>query len=262
MMLRVDSLSKHYGKLKAVNGISFSVDEGEIFALLGPNGAGKTSTIKCILGLRKPSGGKISLCGRAAYLPEEKQLYENLRIWKMIKLASWYTQDFAEKKAIKLAEDFGLNSREKISNLSHGMKTLLYLALVLAQDADIYIFDEPTWGLDPLMRSKVLDMIKELSFQQKSVLYTSHILPEVEKVAQKVAIMNKGKILEMGELDDIKEKYVAVVTGKGEKMKDGWLYKETESEKVYVVKREDCPDGEAATFEMIFEALVKGREDV
>ena len=156
-MLRVEKLRKSYGNKVAVKDIDFEVNKGEIFALLGPNGAGKTTTLKCILGLRKKDGGKIELKGKYAYLPEKKELYRYYTVKKMVEITNYYTEGFDKRKAFDLLSDFQIDLNEKIANLSHGMVTQVYLALLLSQDADIYILDEPTWGLDPVMRNRIIE---------------------------------------------------------------------------------------------------------
>lgn len=238
--------------------MSFEVERGQIFALLGPNGAGKTTTIKCILGLRKADSGEITINGTYSYLPEQKELYRYMTVKKMVQTNQGISSTFDAKKAFELLEEFQIPLEEKIANLSHGMNTLAYLSLVLAEDVDLYLMDEPTWGLDPLMRSKVLQLIRKIPAEGKCVFYTSHILSEVEKVADVVAIMVKGRIVEMDNLDNLKEKYVACVVPKGQKV-NGYHYKSTGEEDVYVVKKDEAVGRvEPADFEMIFEALVRG----
>ncbi|MFN4191007.1 MAG: ABC transporter ATP-binding protein [Pseudothermotoga sp.] len=258
MILKVEGLSKSYKNKKAVDNISFEIEKGCIFALLGPNGAGKTTTIKCILGLRKPDSGKITLNGSFAYLPEAKELYRYLTVEKMVEISSTITENFDKEKAYQILTDFQIPLKEKVANLSHGMLTQTYMAIVLSQKADIYFMDEPTWGLDPIMRNKVLEMIRQLSYDSCTIFYTSHILAEVEKIADIVAVMVKGKIVEMDHLDDLKEKYVLCVVPKSKKL-NGFHYKSTEGEDVYVVKKEFAEGSvEPASFDVIFEAIVKG----
>ncbi|KLO22458.1 MULTISPECIES: ABC transporter ATP-binding protein [unclassified Marinitoga] len=254
MILNIDGLTKKYGNLIAVNNISFEISRGEIFGLLGPNGAGKTTTLKCILGLRKQNNGQIQINGTIAYLPEKKQLYKSLTVEKMIEITNFLTKDFSIKKAYELLNDFKIDKKIKISNLSYGMLTQIYIILTFSQNADIYILDEPTWGLDPLMRNKVLDLMREVTYNGKSVLYTSHILSEVEKIADRITIMSKGQILEIDYLDNIKNKYTAISLPKEEKTK-GYLWKSLEKENVWIVKNNK---GEHITIDDIFEAIVKG----
>ncbi|AKI96898.1 ABC transporter ATP-binding protein [Kosmotoga pacifica] len=257
-MLRIEELKKSYGHNTAVDGISFTVESGEVFALLGPNGAGKTTTLKCILGLRKIDGGSVKLDGTVAYLPEEKNLYPSYSIERLIAFTNDLTEGFDMSKAFSTVKEFGIGLQEKITNLSHGMLTLVYLALVFAQKADIYIMDEPTWGLDPLMRTHAMRIIKELAVSGKTILYTSHILSEVEKLADTVAIMNNGKILEMGRIEELKSRYAAVTVEKGKKVK-GFLWRSTQTGDIYILRREKgLTDYEEAPFDAIFEAVVRG----
>jgi len=257
-MLRVKNLKKSYGHNIAVDNLSFEVKDGEVFALLGPNGAGKTTTLKCILGLRKKNAGIVNFDGPIAYLPEEKNLYPSYKVEKLITFAGELTEGLNVEKAISLVKEFDIDLREKISNLSRGMLTLLYLALVFSQEANLYIMDEPTWGLDPIMRSQALKLIKDLAQSGKTILYTSHILSEVEKLADSIAIMKKGKILEMGQKDELINSYMAVKVEKGKKTK-GYLWKSAETEDIYIVKRkEELRDYEPAPFGVVFEAVIKG----
>lgn len=181
MILKVKDLRKFYGEKAAVDGISFEVEKGEIFAILGPNGAGKTTTLKCITGLRRKNSGEIELNGTFTYLPEEKKLYPYLRVKEIIDLFEKIGKDFNKKNCLELLERYRIDLNEKVTNLSHGMRTILYLSLVFSENVDLYILDEPTWGLDPLVRNEVLDHIRSLTFEGKSVLYTSHVLAEVER---------------------------------------------------------------------------------
>lgn len=254
MILKIENLVKKYDTLTAVDKISFEIDKGEIFGLLGPNGAGKTSTLKCILGLRKMNSGNIHINGTIAYIPEKKNLYKSFTVEKMVDITNSLTNNFSKNKAYDILRDFNLDTKIKIANLSYGMLTQLYIALTLSQDADLYILDEPTWGLDPLMRNKIINLIRDLSYNGKSVLYTSHILAEVEKIADRIAIMSKGKILEMDYLDNIKSNYSAISLPKDKKT-EGYLWKKLENENIWIVKGKN---GEPVTIDEIFEAIVKG----
>jgi len=205
--IKVKNLRKTYGNFEAVKGINLSLVPGKVNALLGPNGAGKTTTLKSILGLVHYSG-EITILGetidvareRISFVPEDKSFYDSLTPEKAIKMCSMLMSNFSAEKAAKQMKDFDLPMNKKISAFSHGMKTSTYLAIAMAQDADIFIFDEPTWGLDPLRRDEVLEMISVLSERGKTVLYTSHIIPEVEKIADAFSIMYKGVILYTGEM--------------------------------------------------------------
>ncbi|MCD6450507.1 MAG: ABC transporter ATP-binding protein [Thermotogaceae bacterium] len=259
MILEVKSLYKSYGEKVAVDGVSFEIGRGEIFTIVGRNGAGKTTTIKCILGLRKKDSGEILMKGSRTYLPEDKKLYRNYTVEKMLYVAEGISRYFHRERARELAKKFKLPENEKIANLSHGMLTLLYLSIVFAEDVDLYILDEPTWGLDPVVRSEVLDMIRDMAAGGKSFLITTHILQEAEKISDRVAIMKDGKFLEIDSVDSLKEKYVAVRVGLNEYLEEGYLYKVASNEKIYIVERGKVSlEYQPASFEMIFQALVRG----
>mgnify|MGYP001206778328 CR=1 FL=1 len=212
--IRVKNLKKSYGNFEAVKGIDLSLVPGKVNALLGPNGAGKTTTLKSILCLVHYSG-EITILGekidvareRISFVPEDKSFYDNLTPEKAVKMCSMLMRNFSADKAAKQMKDFDLPMNKKISAFSHGMKTSTYLAIAMSQDADIFIFDEPTWGLDPLRRDEVLEMIKNLSLNGQTVLYTSHIIPEVEKIADVFSIMYKGEILYSGEMKGLDDRF-------------------------------------------------------
>lgn len=212
--IKVKNLRKNYCNFEAVKGIDLSLVPGKVNALLGPNGAGKTTTLKSILGLVHYSG-EITILGekidvareRISFVPEDKSFYDNLTPEKAVKMCSMLMSNFSSDKAAKQMKDFDLPMNKKISAFSHGMKTSTYLAIAMSQDADIFIFDEPTWGLDPLRRDEVLEMIRSLSESGKTVLYTSHIIPEVEKIADVFSIMYKGEILYSGEMEGLDDRF-------------------------------------------------------
>ncbi len=215
LTLDIQNLEKTYnGNVEAVRGIDVKLDKQRIYALLGPNGAGKTTVLKSILGLINYSGS-ILVLGKPvdevremiSFVPEEKNLYENLDIENTLKLNRRISDRFDEKQAREYIAHYKLPYAKKIRTFSNGMKTALYLAVALSTDADLYILDEPTWGLDPIMRDDTLEFIREKVILGKTVLYTSHIIPEVEKIADEFFIMINGKVKYSGDLDGIKEKY-------------------------------------------------------
>ena len=213
--LTIKGLDKIYkGGVHAVKGVDFSVDEGEVHALLGPNGAGKTTTIKSILGFINYTGDiKVfgenidSVRANVAFVPEDKSFYEFMTPQTAIKVCKNIIDQFDPNMAFDFMRRFSLPMKKKIKGFSHGMKTSLYLSLCLAQQSSLYIFDEPTWGLDPIRRDDVLEIIRNLVIDGKTVLYTSHIISEVEKIADRISIMFDGEILFSGYTDDIKANY-------------------------------------------------------
>jgi len=215
LILDIQNLEKTYkGNVEAVRGIDVKLDKQRIYALLGPNGAGKTTVLKSILGLINYSGS-ILVLGKPidevkemiSFVPEEKNLYENLDIEKTLKLNRRISSRFDENQARQYIAHYKLPYTKKIRTFSNGMKTAIYISLALSTDADLYILDEPTWGLDPIMRDDTLEFIREKVILGKTVLYTSHIIPEVEKIADEFFIMINGKVKYSGDLDGIKEKY-------------------------------------------------------
>lgn len=214
-MIEVKDLSKTYRNgVEALKGISFSVTEGSIFAILGPNGAGKTTTLKSILGAIKPTSGEVLTIGKnpfpngikeVSFVPEEKSLYEWIKISEMVKIFASFAPNFSFKKFEIFSKRLNLTMKRKIGELSQGNRTKLYVALAFAQDAKLYVLDEPTWGLDPIIRKEVLNIVRENAVDGKTVVYSSHILSEVEEVCDKLIILKEGKILYNGTLDKLKE---------------------------------------------------------
>lgn len=214
--VEVRELVKIYNdKIKALDGISFEIPIGSVFAILGPNGAGKTTTLKSILGLIKPTSGKVTTLGLnpfpdgvkdASFVPEEKELYQWIKVSKMIDAFASFAPKFSMKTFKTLADKFELTMERKIGELSQGNRTKLYISLAFSQDVSLYVLDEPTWGLDPIMRKNVLDTIKEFAISGKTIVYSSHILSEVEEVCDRMIILKSGKIVYDGTVDDIKDK--------------------------------------------------------
>lgn len=214
----IRGLRKVYSNgVEAVKGINLSIEKQQVHALLGPNGAGKTTTIKSILGFVNYEGEirilnkKIDdVRDKISFVPEEKSFYTYLTPRKAVNMCVRLLNNFDKDQAFKLLEYFDIPIDKKIKSFSNGMKTSTYISLALAQDADIYIFDEPTIGLDPIKRTDLLELIRQKVIDGKTVLYTSHIIPEVEKIADYISIMYKGRILYSGYRDDIKERFRVV----------------------------------------------------
>ncbi|TYB86623.1 MAG: ABC transporter ATP-binding protein [Kosmotoga sp.] len=215
LILEVNNLKKIYRNgVEAVKGIDIHLDSQEVCALLGPNGAGKTTTLKSILDLVNYEGEiKVfdkpvrEVKDRISFVPEEKLFYENMDVNQSLKILNKILTNFDIARAEELVDYFDLPRNKKISGFSNGMKTSAYLSFAFAQNVDLYILDEPTWGLDPIKRDDVLEMIRQLVIEGKSVLYTSHIIPEVQKIAERMYIMHKGKIHYSGSIDELKENY-------------------------------------------------------
>jgi ABC-2 type transport system ATP-binding protein len=215
-ILQVENLVKRYGDVEAVRGVSFSVEEGEVFGLLGPNGAGKTSTVEVMEGLRVPDGGRISVCGidpqkdptglkheigatlQSTSLPDKLKVGEALRLF-----AGFYKRT---RNPDDLLKRFGLEEKRNAfyNQLSGGQKQRLALAMALVNDPRVLFLDEPTAGLDPQVRREIYDIIEELKREKKTIVLTTHYIEEAEKLCDRVAIVDHGKVIATGTPRELK----------------------------------------------------------
>jgi len=225
-VLSVQGLTKLYGQLEALKGVSFEVGEGEIFALIGPNGAGKTTTLRVVATLLSPSGGKVTLLGRdlktepekfrenISYLPEEAGAYRNLKAEDYLKfMAGFYSDDpVRTAEYLKRAEEIcglGLRLKDKVGTYSKGMVRKLLLGRALMTKPALTILDEPTSGLDVINSLEVREIIKRFAREGISVLLSSHNMLEIEFLSDRVALIDKGVILDSGTPAALKQKYKA-----------------------------------------------------
>jgi len=205
--IEVTGLYKYYGEVKAVDGVSFTVDEGEIFGLVGPNGAGKTTTIECVEGLRRPDKGYIRVLGldpqRDGYKLREKigvqlqeaSLPERMKVWEALDLfGSFYPRRLDSKM---LLEQMGLSDKGRIpfEKLSGGQKQRLLIALALINDPELLFLDELTTGLDPQARRAMWELVREIRNKGKTIFLTTHYMEEAERLCDRVAIMDHGRFL-------------------------------------------------------------------
>lgn len=223
-ILEVKHLKKSYGSGFAVDDVSFSIEKGEIFALIGPNGAGKSTTLKMIVTLLSPTSGEINVCGHdvvkqadkvreaISYLPEDSGAYKNLTgIEYLGIMAGLYSDDAAEQRKFveKGKEISGLGERlkDKASTYSKGMARKLLLARTVMIEPKLAILDEPTSGLDVINAMEIREIIKGLAKAGMTVLLSSHNMLEIEFLADRVAIIDSGKIHEIGTVKGLKDKY-------------------------------------------------------
>src|SRR5580704_11693917 len=217
-IIQVENLVKSYGDVQAVRGVSFSVEEGEVFGLLGPNGAGKTSTVEILEGLRDLDGGRVSVCGldpqrdsqalkheigaalQSTSLPDKLRVMEALRLF-----SSFYKR---RRNPEELLKRFGLEEKRNAfySQLSGGQKQRLALAMALVNDPKILFFDEPTAGLDPQVRREIYDIIEELKREKKTIVMTTHYIEEAERLCDRVAIVDHGKVITLGSPRELKQR--------------------------------------------------------
>jgi len=209
-VIQVSGVRKTYGKTIAVDEVSFDVNDGEIFGLIGPNGAGKTTTMECIEGLRTPDRGSISVLGldpfRQVYKLQDRigvqlqqaQLQKRIKVWEAVDL--WAT--LYQKKAIdgeRLLEQLGLTDKRNawFMNLSGGQKQRLFIALALINDPEVVFLDELTTGLDPQSRRAIWDLVRGIRERGKTVFLTTHLMEEAERLCNRVAIIEHGRIIDI-----------------------------------------------------------------
>lgn len=222
-MLSIKNVKKSFdgGKTYAVDNISFEVKPSEIFGFLGPNGAGKTTTIKMITGLLKPDSGKIELCGidnrqdpimakrQFSYVPDNPEIFEKLKGIEYLNfLGDIYGVEKEERisRINKFAKLFQIESalNDPIFSYSHGMKQKIVLTGALIHEPEIFIMDEPLVGLDPKSAFDLKEVMKEHCNKGKSVFFSTHVLEVAEKVCDRIAIINKGKIIAEGTVEELK----------------------------------------------------------
>lgn len=208
--IHVQGLTKSYGKVHALRGIDLQVQRGEIFGFLGPNGAGKTTTIRCMLDMIRPDGGKALLLGldpqvdpvavqsRTGYLPGEMQYYDNLTSERQLRFFNDMRGGRAEWDYVRhLADHLSLDLHQPIKNLSKGNKQKVGVIQALMHQPELLLLDEPTSGLDPLMQQEVLGLLREANSTGTTIFFSSHIMSEVENLAERVAIIRSGEIVEI-----------------------------------------------------------------
>jgi ABC-2 type transport system ATP-binding protein len=210
--LMTQGLTKSYGKVRALQGVDLEVQRGEIFGYLGPNGAGKTTTIRCLLDLIRPDGGTVWVLGkdpqadpvavraRTGYLPGELALDPNMTVEGALRYFNALRGNKVDWGFVRqLTERLDLPLKPAIKNLSHGNKQKVGIVQALMHRPELLLLDEPTLGLDPLMQHEVLRLITEAKENGTTVFFSSHIMSEVEAVAERVAIIRKGVVVEVAE---------------------------------------------------------------
>jgi ABC-2 type transport system ATP-binding protein len=220
-VIRVDHLAKHYGDLKAVDSISFEVRRGEIFAFLGPNGAGKTTTIEMLQCLRKPTSGKAEVLGldiaesrgqreirkRIGVLPQNFNSLEKLTVKENISLfAALYPESKHPDDLIRLL-DLDDQADRRFDDLSGGLKQRVGIAAALVNEPEIIFLDEPTTGLDPKSRRDVWQVIRQLKEAGTTVFLTTHYMEEAQKLADRIAVIHRGRIVAMGGTSELLDKH-------------------------------------------------------
>jgi len=209
IVIEAEGLSKRYGRLVAVDGISFCVYEGEVFGLIGPNGAGKTTTMECVEGIRRPDGGRVRVLGMNPYKEvsalqsrigvqlQEAQLQKRIKVWEALDLMASLYPNPVDGRA--LLEQLGLSGKlnARFMNLSGGQKQRLFVALALINDPEVVFLDELTTGLDPQARRAIWELVEGIKSRGKTVFLTTHLMEEAERLCDRVAIIEHGRIIAM-----------------------------------------------------------------
>ncbi len=217
-IIEIKNLTKYYGKSRGVIDISFDIKEGEIFGFIGPNGAGKSTTIRTLLNLIHPTSGECTIFGldttkypakiaeEVGYIPSEIFYYDNMRVKELLKYsASFYKKD-SKKRMNELVELMELDVNKRIRDLSLGNKKKVGIVQGLMHEPRLIILDEPTSGLDPLMQQRFFDLILEENKKGATVLFSSHILNEVQKLSHRVGIVKDGYLIKLEDMNTLREK--------------------------------------------------------
>ena len=219
-LLECKHLTKTFDRKTVLDDINLKIEPGKIYGLLGKNGAGKTTLIKLINDLLTPTSGTILFKRKAigiqskahiSYLPERTYLDKNMRVSQAIKMFEEFYADFDKDRAYKLLEDLDLDAESKISKMSKGMQEKLQLILVMSRAADLYILDEPLGGVDPATRDYILDTILSNFKEGSSVIISTHLIADIERILDEVIFIDRGQIALTGNADKLRSKEKASI---------------------------------------------------
>ncbi len=216
-IIEVNHLTKYYGKSRGIVDVSFNVEEGEIFGFIGPNGAGKSTTIRLFLSLIYPTKGEAKIFGKdcikfgpelrqeIGYLPSEVFYYEGMKVLDLLKYsASFYKKD-CTKRLHELSDLMELDLKRRIDDLSYGNKKKVGIVQGLLHQPKLIVLDEPTAGLDPLMQHKFFNLIREENKRGATVFFSSHILGEVQRLCNRVAIIKEGSVIDIQDIKTLQK---------------------------------------------------------
>lgn len=214
--VQIDSLTRMYGRNRGIEDVTLTVERGEIFGFLGPNGAGKTTTIRVLMGLIRPTRGRALVFGldswqdapavkaHVGYVPGDPRFYEHMTGAQFLDFLARFRPQSDPARRRMLVERFEVDLSRKIKHLSRGNRQKLVLVQALVHDPPLLLLDEPSSGLDPLMQNELLTLLKEERDRGKTIFLSSHLLPEVERVADRVGIIREGRLVAIATVDELK----------------------------------------------------------
>jgi ABC-2 type transport system ATP-binding protein len=224
-MIDITDLSKTYGKARGIDHINLEINEGEIFGFIGPNGAGKSTTIRILMNLIFPSGGRARIMGmdvlketkkikkHVGYIPSDANAYSSMNVREFLNYCiSFYGVSNGEQRITELAGLFELDQSRKIADLSLGNRKKVSIIQSLLHNPKLLILDEPTTGLDPLMQSVFFELLRSENQKGMTIFFSSHILGEVQMLCKRVAIIKEGKIIQLEEIDNLRKKQLKKVS--------------------------------------------------
>ena len=215
MLLEVKHVNKSFNNKEILKDVNIKIDGGKIIGLLGKNGAGKTTLIKLINDLLTPTSGEILVNGKSvgieskkviSYLPERTYLNKQMKVYEVLEYFKDFYEDFDIDKAKKLLKDLDLDINEHLSKMSKGMQEKVQLVLVMSRDADLYILDEPLGGVDPATRDYILDTILSNFNENASVIISTHLISDIERILDEVIFIDKGKVILQSDADKLRNK--------------------------------------------------------
>jgi ABC-2 type transport system ATP-binding protein len=216
IILKAEDIAKNYLGKKALDGLNVEIQEGKIIGILGPNGSGKTTFMKIAAGILRPTSGSMYICGEkpgirtkaiVSYLPDINYLFKWMRIRDSINFFNDFYEDFDIKKAEEMLKFMKLSADDKITSLSKGMAEKLYLVLTLSRKAKLYILDEPLGGIDPVAREKIMEAIISNYREDSSIIISTHLVKDIERIFDEVLFISEGKIIIEGNAEKLREKH-------------------------------------------------------
>ncbi len=216
-IIEIQNLTKFYGKARGIENVNFSIQQGEIFGFIGPNGAGKSTTIRLLLSLIYPDSGSATIANMdcfkesknikkiLGYVPSEVNYYDDMKVIDLFNYSSRFYKDDCSERFLALSKRLGLDTNKKINALSFGNRKKVAIIQALLHNPAVLIFDEPTSGLDPLIQNEFFEILREEKKRGVTILFSSHVLNEVQKICDRVAIIKEGKIVTVEHIDYLRK---------------------------------------------------------